>query len=101
MELAIIALDHIEHVKILHRIIEGNYDLMLFTSPSGFKSFLHHTAGTKDHSKLRIACLGPTTEKAILEEGLKPLVVASPSGKAGLIKVIENYFQSLHTEQIK
>jgi len=81
----------------LQRIVEDKYDLILFIIFSGFKSFIHHIAGTFDYSELRIACLGLTTEKAILAEGLKPLVVAKPSGKAGLIEGVENYFHYIHT----
>ena len=89
------SLDH----EMLQRIKAENYDLILFTSPSGFRSFMHHTAGVMDLSKLKIACLGPTTEEAILAEGLKPLVVAKPSGKVGLIKGIEHFFATPHFEE--
>ncbi len=79
-------------VNLLDLIIKGKYDLILFTSPSGFKSFKHHTHNKINLDSLKIACLGPSTEKAILDEGLTPLVVAKPSGKVGLIKGIEQFF---------
>ncbi len=86
---------------ILHRIVKGDYDLILFTSPSGFRSFMHHTTGVMDLSKLKIACLGPTTEEALRTEGLKPLVVAKPSGKEGLIKGIDNFFATTRLKEIR
>lgn len=83
-------------IKMLNRISENNYDLLLFTSPSGFKSFMHHASERVDLHKLKIACLGPTTEEAILNKGLTPLIVAKPSGKVGLLKGVEQYFASSH-----
>ncbi|MCF6342746.1 MAG: uroporphyrinogen-III synthase [Bacteroidales bacterium] len=82
---------------IMNRIRTENYDLILFTSPSGFHSFVHHASNLTDLHRLKIACLGTTTEKAILQDGLTPLVVARPSGKIGLIQGIRNYFAGQNT----
>jgi len=54
--------------EILRRIPENRYDLILFTSPSGFKSFIHHTNGEIDLNGLKIACIGPSTHSAILAQ---------------------------------
>ena len=84
--------------NILNLIVQNKYDLILFTSPSGFRGFLHHANNQINLRSLKIACLGPTTEKTILSEGITPLVVAKPSGRKGLINGIESYFanQSLN-----
>ncbi len=86
--------------EILSTIEHDNYDLILFNSPSGFNSFKYHTNKTIDLDKLKIACIGPTTKEVILTEGLKPLVVAKPSGKKGLINEIENYFNTPSLEEV-
>ncbi len=78
--------------QLLQKIQKDDYDLLLFTSPSGFKSFMNHTHNADQYPELKIACLGPTTESAIHEKGMKPLVVAKPSGKMGLLKGIRQYF---------
>jgi len=78
--------------ELLNQIRKNQYDLILFTSPSGFKSFKHHTQGIINLNKLKIACLGPSTEEIIMAEGLTPLVVAKPSGKDGLLRKIEQLF---------
>jgi uroporphyrinogen-III synthase len=78
--------------EILQLIVNNNYDLILFTSPSGFNSFWRLTEKLINPAFLKIACLGPTTEEAILAKGIKPVVVAKPSGRAGLIKGVEDYF---------
>lgn len=86
--------------QMLSRVSENNYDLILFTSPSGFRSFMHHAKDKVDLHKLKIACLGPTTEDTILNEGVVPLVVAKPSGKVGLLKGMEQYFSTAHVEGV-
>ncbi len=78
--------------SLMARIKNDNYDLILFTSPSGFKSFMHHSGNATNNPPVKIACLGPTTETAILDYGMAPLVVAKPSGKVGLIRGIEQLF---------
>lgn len=79
--------------KIIRRIARNEYDLILFTSPSGVNSFIHHTEGTIEMQQLKTAVIGLTTGKALLVKGITPLVVATPSGKEGLIKGIERYFK--------
>ncbi len=84
---------------ILRTIEQNKYDLILFTSPSGFNSFKYHTNKLENLSRLKIACIGPTTKEVILTEGLKPVVVAKPSGTEGLIKEIENYFNAISLQE--
>lgn len=80
--------------EILQTIERDKYDLILFTSPSGYYSFKHHTSDFINQRKLKIACIGPTTENAIYLDNIRPLVVAKPSGKKGLLNEIENYFKT-------
>ncbi len=86
--------------NMINRIKKNRYDLILFTSPSGFKSFRDHTSDEILLRNLKIACLGPTTEEIILNAGLVPLIVAKPSGKIGLIKGMENYFAKSQYENV-
>lgn len=86
--------------KMINLVAENNYDLILFTSPSGFRSFIHHKIDKVDLHKLKIACLGPTTEEVILNKGIIPLIVAKPSGKVGLLQGMENYFSTIPVESI-
>ncbi len=79
---------------IVQRIIENKYDMIIFTSPSGVESFSHHIGGRINPRELKTACIGTTTEKALLKKGITPLVIAKPSGKAGLIKGIDDYFSN-------
>jgi len=87
------------HDDIVQRIVQNKYDMIIFTSPSGVQSFLHHIAGIINLRELKAACIGITTERALLKAGISPLVVANPSGKIGLIKGIEGYFANSFLEK--
>ncbi|MDP4203529.1 MAG: uroporphyrinogen-III synthase, partial [Bacteroidota bacterium] len=50
----------------VQRIASGDYDLILFTSPSGVKSFVHHVQNKVDFAHLKAASIGPSTTKALL-----------------------------------
>lgn len=78
--------------KVLNRIKQEDYDLILFTSPSGYHSFKQQMNKDLPWDQLKIACIGPSTEKAILLDGIKPLITARPSGREGLIREITNHF---------
>ncbi len=74
------------------RILEDRYDLILFTSPSGFISFKNYFEDKIELEKVKMACIGETTEKAVLAAGLQPQVVASEPGAYGMTKSILEYF---------
>lgn len=86
--------------QILKLVKTNRYDMIIFTSPSGVKSFLFNAGSMINREALRTACLGPATERALKAEGIKPLVVASPPGVASLVKGIENYFMDHSTEKM-
>lgn len=83
----------------LQHIADNQYDLILFASPSGYRSFKHHAGELISRYRLKTACIGPTTEQVLLADGIKPVVVASPTGKEGLINGIKKYFAS-STEEV-
>ncbi len=83
-----------QHVDpmVIKRISDGLYDLILFTSPSTF----NHFASLVDISllgQLKIASIGSTTSKAILEAVYEPLLTANMSNAEGLTASIIKYFQ--------
>jgi uroporphyrinogen-III synthase len=86
----------IKNKEIVDLLENGRYDLILFTSPTGYRSFKQQAGPLLDLDKLKIACLGPTTQKELLLDGLRPNVMAKPSGKNGLIKELEEYFERIH-----
>ncbi|MBI9033440.1 MAG: uroporphyrinogen-III synthase [Bacteroidales bacterium] len=76
----------------ISRIVENRYDLVLFTSPSGFISFKSYFEKILDLSTIKIACIGETTFNAIKHAGLLPVVVANEPGAFGVTNSIKEYF---------
>lgn len=81
--------------KITQDIKDDQYDLILLTSPSAFYS-LKECMAPFSVKELRFACIGPTTENALTEDGIKPMVVAETSTANGLFKSVKNYFELTH-----
>jgi len=82
--------------SILKRIARGEYDLILFTSPSGVKSFAKLAKDTSsiDLKTLKAVSLGRSTTEALLSESIVPRVEAFPSGKEGLVSKLKEYFNA-------
>ena len=78
--------------KVLQRIENNQYEMLLFTSPSGIENFIKLTNKFKPE-KIRIACIGDTTSKTALENNFKPKVVAQDSTASGLFESILNYYK--------
>ncbi|MDD5569900.1 MAG: uroporphyrinogen-III synthase, partial [Bacteroidales bacterium] len=62
---------------IIETIKKDKYDIIVFTSPSGFRNYLKVMKENKCKSNFRIASIGKTTEKEILKNGYKPILVSS------------------------
>ena len=86
-EINTVSLDIIEQIKL------EIYDLIVFTSPSGFNHFIDLFKNDNCLKNLKIAGIGKTTEKAIVSKGYNPMVISAESNGLGLAKKIENYFK--------
>jgi hydroxymethylbilane synthase len=77
---------------VIKQISDGNYDLILFTSPSTF----HHFSSFVDTGllgDLKIGSIGTTTSKAIREAGFEPLMTAKMSNTEGLTEAILHFYK--------
>ena len=77
---------------VIRRISDGDYDLILFTSPSTF----NHFVSLVDFSllgQLKIGSIGLTTTNTIQEAGFEPMLTAKMSNAEGLTEAIVNYYQ--------
>ena len=83
---------------ILRRIEADDYELIIFTSPSGIDNFRQLTKDTVEPSALRIACIGHTTAKAANKHGIEPVVVASMSNSEGLMAAIAGHYNIAFNE---
>ncbi len=79
-----------EHV--LEKIGNNQYEMIIFTSPSGIDNFLKLTLNIQKDN-LRIACIGKTTAKCAKESGIEPVAVANEASAQGLVQSIINYYE--------
>lgn len=84
----------IDHSKI-DMIVEGKYDLILFTSPSGVENFMVTMGKENMKSEFRIVSIGKVTTQAIENQGLKALITSEVSTYEGLMEEIVKYYQSI------
>lgn len=78
--------------KVMQLILNDNYEMLIFTSPSGVKNFLK-LAGKIQPEKIRMACIGDTTSKTAFENNIIPKVVAKNSSALGLFESILNCYK--------
>ena len=76
----------------IKRITEGQYDMILFTSPSTFAHF-GSFVDNKVLGTLKIGSIGTTTSKAIQEAGFEPMLTAKVSSAEGLATSILQYYK--------
>ncbi|HLP03912.1 MAG TPA: uroporphyrinogen-III synthase [Paludibacter sp.] len=75
---------------VIEEIIRNDYDLILFTSPSGFRSF-HKIIAQYNISRIAAACIGTTTEAEMLKFGFAPVIVSPKPDAESFVKEIERY----------
>ncbi len=76
-------------------IKNNNYDLILFTSPSGVMNFTETIDPQYINQDLRVACIGKVTQRAAEQNGLKSLVTAKISTYQGLATEILNFYYKI------
>jgi uroporphyrinogen III methyltransferase/synthase len=83
--------------KELERLIEeGKVDVITFTSPSTVNNFI--TILGEDFNlpeNIRIACIGPVTEKAAQKAGLRVDIVQGPYEINGLVAAMKEWFKNI------
>jgi uroporphyrinogen-III synthase len=82
--------------QILKRIRDAEVDAIVFASPSAFR-FLSKCIGTADLAELsnrvQFAAIGPTTARALRENGARVEIEANESSAAGLADSIAKFYQ--------
>ena len=77
----------------LKRIEEDDYEMVIFTSNSGFNNFYLTAKDKINMNSLRVACIGSTTAGAVAETGVKPLVTARKMNSQGIAEAILDYYK--------
>lgn len=79
---------------IIERIKNDNYNIIIFTSPSGFMNFKIIMNEHKIFSEFRVACIGKTTEKEILKYTCNPFFVSSKTDGEIFVKELGTFFKT-------
>lgn len=79
--------------EIAEMIKNNQYNIIIFTSPSQVQNFLKilNLKSKIINLKLNTACIGRTTEKEIIKNGIKPALVSSKSDGLTFAKEIEHF----------
>lgn len=78
--------------EIIEILKNDRYNIIIFTSPSGFINFRATMNKNQVLSDFRVACIGKTTEKELLKNNCKPLLVSSRSDGKSFVEELENYY---------
>jgi uroporphyrinogen III methyltransferase / synthase len=82
--------------QILKRIRDAEVDAIVFASPSAFR-FLSECIGAAEFaelsSRVQFAAIGPTTARALREDGARVEIEANESSAAGLADSIAKFYQ--------
>jgi len=73
----------------------ADYDMIVFFSPSGIKSF-RKSFPSFEQGDIRIAAFGPTTTKSVEFEGLRLDIKAPEPESPSMAQAIDNYLKSLN-----
>jgi len=77
----------------LSTIVQSNkYDLILFLSPSAVNSFVIQNRLT-NLAEVKAVAIGKTTEKAMVEKGINPVLTASTPNANIMVTEIDEYFK--------
>jgi uroporphyrinogen-III synthase len=79
---------------IMQQLADGEIDIITFASPSAavqFAKFIPPGTLAQYRHRAKIAVIGPTTEKAVIELGFSADIVAQESTAKGLVDAIEKY----------
>ena len=79
---------------IIDRMRDDRYQMILFTSPSGFRNFNRIMLANNIRSNIRAACIGKTTEMELLKNNCSPLVVSPKSDAESFANEIEKHLAS-------
>ena len=78
--------------ELTKRLKAGNIDVITFTSSSTVTNFLALTGSLSEIQNVKIACIGPITEKTARDAGLKVDIVPEQFTVSSLVDAIETFY---------
>jgi len=85
--------------QLLAKVAQGHFDMLVFTSPSGFDNFIEYTGIEPDKFHVPMASIGYTTTGSIQQYGFIPAVTARMSSSDGIVDSIVQYFNEKQSKQ--
>jgi len=82
----------------LSDLADVNYDILVFFSPSGIKSLLQNFPEFKQNDT-KIAAFGPTTEKAVIDAGLRLDIKAPIPQAPSMTMALEQYIKKINKKK--
>ncbi|MFO7922397.1 MAG: uroporphyrinogen-III synthase [Bacteroidales bacterium] len=79
--------------EVLKFVQDDKYEMIIFTSSSGFNNFCLAAKDRISLDSLRIACIGSVTAETVMQRGIKPLVTAQKMNSSGIAEAIMNYYR--------
>ena len=79
-------------VEVIDYIKQDKYDLLVFTSPSGFRHFMKIMKENNCIKDFKIACIGDTTGEEVEKFGFRSLLISSKPDGLSFAKQIEQLF---------
>lgn len=80
--------------EILDLIINDQYDGIILSSPSGFNNLISIVKHKLNPQKLKLICIGTTTETEVLVNNIIPIARAETSNIEGIVHAILNLYHS-------
>lgn len=77
--------------KIVQRIRDNHYEMLIFTSPSAIQNFMKQVNNIPAEN-IRLACIGEITASEARKQGFQPLVVAKDASAQGIVDSIIQYY---------
>ena len=74
--------------EVLKIIVSGEYNCILFSSPSTVKNFVELTEGLIDIKMVKGCCIGPKTATALRGHGVEPVVKVENPGINGVVEAL-------------
>lgn len=78
---------------IVQQINQNNFDMIIFTSPSGVKHFIEKFSTTINCNTMPSCCIGNITATALKQRGINPTLVAPKATPEAIYNCIEKYFR--------
>ena len=80
--------------NICELVFQNKYDIIFFYSPSAVMNLVSLFSNSLKISELKVACIGPTTEKACVNLGITPIFTSSNPDTESMFNATIQYLKN-------